>query len=68
MPERIGLGDQHLPMVGRHDFALLADIGQARIEAVLAERRRLGQFERPEGAAVGDLDVVGDHLIAEHEE
>ena len=68
MPERIGLGDQHLAMVGRHDLALGADVGQARIEAAGAQRGDLGELERPEGAAVGDLDVVGDRLVAEHQE
>ena len=45
-----------------------ADVGQARIEAAGAERGHLGELERPEGAAVGDLDVVGDRLVAEHQQ
>ena len=38
------------------------------VEAAGAERGHLGELERPEGAAVGDLDVVGDRLVAEHQQ
>ena len=55
-------------MVGRHDLALLVEVGQAGVEAAGAQRGHLGELERSEGAAVGDLDVVGDRLVAEHQE
>ena len=63
VPEGVGLGDQHLPMIWRHDLAVHR-VGQPGIERVLAEGRDLGQLERPEGTAVGDLDVVGDLALA----
>jgi hypothetical protein len=67
VPEGVCLGDQHLPMIWRHDLAVHR-VGQPGIERVLAEGRDLGQLERPEGTAVGDLDVVGDRLVVENQQ
>ncbi len=42
-------------MIGGTISPLLADVGELGIETAGAERRHLGELERPEGAAVGDL-------------